>query len=555
METLQRPVCDRKAPGAHPRFDHWDECHPEFSVTEIPSAQESAASPDHARVTVSAPARDASTPVLHWMLLGLSVAVTVALSIWAAARREVGVFIYGRVSYWLILALVMLWVWQISRLLVEQRFNLVSFARRNWVPLVAALGMTAIAVSSVKPQFRVLSDETNLLAVSQSMLYHKTVFNSTEQKRFYGWMNPLTFGVEKRPLVFPFFVQVIHSIRGYSPSNPFVLNAIALFTLLAMIGLVVGRSLGRTATVAAVVLVGSYPLIVTSGTSAGLDLLATVFTGLSFVLTYVYMRSPSGSRLALLFSTLLVFAQIRYETSVYVGLIGLSLLLFGYVRARFLREHFYLYCLAPFLLLPLQIQRILTPDSHENAAGTAAFSWTHLKNFLAIFLRAQGNTEFLLPHAPLLYWLAVPSLIFLFVRVLQRRASLDLPCKVHLLLMSLVAFAINYVIVFSFHGSDFTHPGAARYFLNMSVLIALLPVFLHVQLPMLVTGPRLLLFAVGFALVHHPISVQSTIRSVCRASSRWCRSSYARPKSSGISCIVITTPTFSSLSIARDNSP
>ncbi len=457
---------------------------------------------------------DGPSAVACAVLVVLSVAIVAALCFWSAQNRNVGLFLYGRVSYWIILALIVVWIWQIGRILMERRFNLVAFVRLRWVPLAAALLMTTIAVTAVRPQFRVLSDETNLLAVSQSMVYHKTPYNSTEQKRFFGWMNPLNFVVEKRPLVFPFFVNIVHTVTGYSAKNPFVVNAVALFALLAMVGVLAGKSLGPAAAIAAVVLVGSYPLVVNCGRSAGFDLVTTLFTGLSFVMAYSHMKVPSARRLAVLAATLLVLAQIRYESVVCVGVIGLGLILFGYVRLRYLREHWALYCLSPLLLLPLFVQRLLTSASLENAPGTPAFSIEHFNKFLAIFMRAQTNTEFMLPYAPVISWLAVPILILLGIRVVQRHAGLNPPRRMHLLVIALAAFVLNYAIVFSFHGSDYTHPGAARYFLTMSVLIALLPVFLHGQLPQFATGSRLLIFAGAFALVHLPVSVQGKFTQV-----------------------------------------
>jgi len=39
------------------------------------------------------------------VLFALSVALVAALCFWAAQNRNVGLFLYGRVSYWIILAL------------------------------------------------------------------------------------------------------------------------------------------------------------------------------------------------------------------------------------------------------------------------------------------------------------------------------------------------------------------------------------------------------------------------------------------------------------------
>lgn len=447
-------------------------------------------------------------PRKFWLLLGISAGLAGALMLWAGARREVAVFLYGQVAYWLVLALLATWAWQVGRNLATEQFRPWSFLRRNWLPLSAAGIVTGIALVSVRPQFRVLSDETNLLAVSQSMLYHKTPYNSTDQKRYYGWMTPLSFGVEKRPLVFPFLVHGLHALLGYAPENAFRLNAIAFGVLLALVGIIARRHLSATATVAAVLLVGSYPLVVNCARSAGFDLLATLFAGLSFALAYSHMRAPSADRLALLVCTLLVSAQVRYESALYGGVIGGMLCAFGYVRLVDLRSRPLLYWLAPFLVLPLLVQRTLTANAHENPPGVAAFSVQHFTKFVGTFLRAQTNGDFRLPHVPPLYWAAAAAVGFLLIALLRGRLRLEPRRKVHLLAMALVCLLVNYAIVFSFHGSDFTHPGAVRYFLNLSILVALAPVLLHAHAPRVLTAGRLFAGAAVAALIYHPLSVQ-----------------------------------------------
>ncbi len=461
---------------------------------------------DH-RASATAPASTPPHPIIHWVLLGVSIAITAAICLWASERREVGVLIYGRVSYWLILALICVWIWQASRFLVAQRFSPASFVRRHWVPLAAALGMTFMAVNSVPSQFRVLSDETNLLGVSQSMLYHKTAFNSTQQKRYYGAMQPISFELEKRPLVFPFIVHLVHLVRGYSPQNAFVLNAGVYFALLALVGIAVKTNVGSVAAVATIVLVGAHPLVVTTARSGGFDLLATFLTALSFVLAYLHMREPSPRRLAVLFATLLVFAQVRYESAIYIVVIGLCLIILGYAPWRYISAHIGLYVAAPLLMLPLFVQRILMPHPYENGPGVAAFGYEHFRKFIRRFGEAQLDLGFLQPHVPILYWLAVPALILLAFRFVRRRRAPESRTECHWVFMASLALLVSHGLVFSYYFGDFTHPASARFYLNLSVLVALLPVGLHQCLPALITPARLLVGAIALAVLYHPVSV------------------------------------------------
>lgn len=469
-----------------------------------PAAQGGAAIP----ASRMPPARAAREPLGGWVGPLVLASLGLSLWLWVALRREVAVFVYGKLGYWLMLALATVWAWQMWRFFRERGVRWPELARRQWVPLAMAGAMTAVAVTSVRPEFRVLSDETNLLGVSQSMVYHKTTYNSTQQKRYFETMNPISFELEKRPLVFPFFVHLVHLVRGYSPENPFVLNAGVLFALLAVLGVAANRLGGAACAAGAVALVGSYPLVVACARSGGFDLLATFFAVVSLGLAYLHMLRPSGRSMALLTATVLVFAQVRYESLVYVAVIGAGLLVFRHVRWSYLREQLWLYALAPLLLAPLVAQRVLMPRPYENEADVAAFSLRSLGGFLGRFFSAQVNFEFFQPHVPVLYWLALPALALLAGWWLRRRAAVGAQPHLQWVLIVVGALAVSHVVLFSYYFGDFTHPASARFFLNLSIVVALAPVALHLLRPAWLTAPRFVALAALIAVVHHPVTLQ-----------------------------------------------
>ena len=115
---------------------------------------------------------------------------------------------------------------------------------------------------------RVQCDESNLLATSLGMHELGTATMATEAIVRDGEVMALDLMVDKRPPLFPFFVSLLHAARGFSVDNAYLLNAVALFALLALVATAVRRRVGTLAALAAVMLVASPPVVITGARSA-----------------------------------------------------------------------------------------------------------------------------------------------------------------------------------------------------------------------------------------------------------------------------------------------
>ena len=85
-------------------------------------------------------------------------------------------FIHG--SYYLVGAMVLTWAYYLGRYLKAGNFSLRKFFFRFWPGLAVAFGLTLLVFFTVKPGYRVLNDETTLIAVSKSMALDQTIYNT-----------------------------------------------------------------------------------------------------------------------------------------------------------------------------------------------------------------------------------------------------------------------------------------------------------------------------------------------------------------------------------------
>ena len=128
-------------------------------------------------------------------------------------------FCVSRVTFYCMLALFACWAAALARRL-PPGFDGRAFLKEYGAGLLFSLALTVFIFLSVKPQFRVLSDETNLLAVSKSMLFERRADNVTMGKWYYFNFQPLLRETEKRPYMFPFFTSLVGAVRRSMLGTP-----------------------------------------------------------------------------------------------------------------------------------------------------------------------------------------------------------------------------------------------------------------------------------------------------------------------------------------------
>jgi uncharacterized membrane protein YozB (DUF420 family) len=424
-------------------------------------------------------------------------------------QREFSGKIFEHYTYYILMAMLVLFVAQIIIVLRNRQFNVRVFLARHWPELLSALLITVICFWSVPPRFRVLSDESNLLAVSQNMVHDRTVLNNVMSKFYFGNIQPVASEQhrEKRPFLYCFLVHIFHLLRGYDISNAFLANAVTLFALLSLIGVIVQRTIGRLAAVAGMILVATYPLVCLCATSAGFDLLASFFLCLVLVETAIFMRNPAADTFALLWITALAFAHTRYESGIGFFLIVTALSILGYFQIEYFEPHWYQYAITPWLILPLILQRLLLGNQLENNTGTPDFSLDHFVAHTKELAGTLINFDRVIPYAPLLNMLALLFLVGVLVAIFTRKNSSNWHRPFFAICILTTVFFL--VLYLSYYFGSSTHPASARFFVFFCIMAALMPVAFRYYYPTVFGDYALIAVALISATLYHSISVEN----------------------------------------------
>jgi hypothetical protein len=429
----------------------------------------------------------------------------IVLFAWSLVCRAEMPRLFANISYYIILILVAIWVVQAVLFGKIAGFSFIRLMKSYWPGILIAFGLTCVVFLSVKVGFKTLSDETNMLSVSRSMSANKTVLNCTMGKFYYGNLNSINEEIEKRPLVFPFLVNILHTLTGYRYQNAFALNFLIMFLFLSGIYMVGRKLLDVSSATAAMFLILSYPVFTIYGTSAGFDLFNSAFFVLLMAAVYFFIRSPSSESFAFLFASLLVFANIRYESVVFLLLI--PILVLPKIKLRYFTDYSYLFCFTPLLLFPYIWQRILTAKSLQNPTDVAVFSFSaFLKNIQTFFTSITPFRE-TLPYAGVLTAAGIIIFAYLIAAVLARKA-LPERNQFHFAIVLFISVIVSSGLYFSHFFGIYTHPSSARFFITLSIVFALGPIALRIVRPNFMSGRVLLLLSVLCFSFYHPVAVE-----------------------------------------------
>jgi len=410
----------------------------------------------------------------------------------------------GYYTFWLLLVawVVVTWRWvQRHPAFVKETL------RSNWPGLVFVLLVVVAVFLSVPVELKVLSDEANLISLSQSLARDRVAYNPVMDLQYHGRHHPLDPRVPIRPLGFPFLVSLLHAVLGVRAENAFVLNFLVLFSLLSLVYLTTRRFLSAPAAVGAVLLVVAQPIVTITATSAGFDLLSLLFFLISLLCTHHYLRERSASALALLAVNLLFFANIRYESIAICTLIVIYIAVTRHLRMEQLRANVWLYASVPLLLLMSLWQRILSRNSMQKPRDDDLISLAHFKKHLIELVETHLRVDFLPPYANLLNLLSLALLCLLVVHLLRKRGRVGQRHDLHFILITTLTIGLSTCIFLAHFLGRATLPTSARFFLVLSLTFSLVPVVAAYVFPF--RSSRYVLLALGLvaALTYHPVAV------------------------------------------------
>jgi hypothetical protein len=429
-------------------------------------------------------------------------AITVGNPLWMRTA-------FSHTGYYLILTLAICWVLISAEALSASGWQAKSVLKEYGPGLVLSLLVSVVIFLSVKPMFRVLADETNLISISKTMTRERRVDNILSGFWYYDSFTPLRRATPKRPLMYPLLINFTHLATGYRAINAFAVNFCVLFLLLALVYALMRNALGGTWAAVSVILVAAQPLVAQTATSAGFDLLQALSLLACLYCVHRFVKTPSASGFHLLWVNLLVLANIRYEGALLAVVIIICLAALGQIkRSMFSGRTAFIFPLTPFIALLTIWQRALAlqRNSFEVKSGGPAFSLEHLLRNNGLFFESIMDHSFMSPHALLIQVLGLLALAYVAFLLVTKRVALR-PEEQKTALVSGVCLSVLWVIVSSLFSGSVVHPSSCRYFVVFAIGLSIAAAFLLSRIRILSENPvAAVVLALGIFAVYHPVS-------------------------------------------------
>ncbi len=388
-------------------------------------------------------------------------------------------------GYYYMLGLFSLFVFFGRRVVAPRRDVWLGWLRRRRVVWLAVIAGTLFAVWADPFKHKILYDEYVLQGTAWHMHATKEIGTPVRAYDFFGtWLAIDTF-LDKRPYFFAFLLSLVHDFTGFRVANAFALN-VALTPV--CLGLVywLARQLARERGPAflAIGLLATLPLFGQNVSGAGMELHNLTMIAGVMALAVLYLRAPDDDRLSLLVFGVVLLAQSRYESVLFVVPAAVVIVL-GWLRSgRVLLPWPAL--LAPLFLVPYAWQsRVVDakPILWQLREGeTARFALRYLAGNL------EGARQFFLGTSPEYsnsWWLTVVGAagviwgLVCAVRWLGRPAGRPALTPVVIVVVAFgAAIAANLGLLMFYYWSRLDEPIASRFALPTCLLLALLAAWL-----------------------------------------------------------------------------
>ncbi len=373
--------------------------------------------------------------------------------------------LFKHTGYYFVLLTSFLWVLLLTRLYFNK---LKTILTRHYVGLLLSAVLMVLIFSISPPRFKVLADEVNLVGVSMSMYQSKTAtlplkgFNRDYKKPDY------TGKIDKKPLLFPLLTSFFHTITGYSAYNGFLVNFFAGMLILFALYIFIHNYFSIYYAVLSVLLLASMPCFVLWVTSSGCETINLLFIIVTFFMLGKVIECRTAEHAELLFLTLALLAQCRFESIAFT--IAIVLLIPFLYKKKIISNFTFVTYLIPILYIPLVWQPRLyadIPDINQMNLSLAGQQLVHTPNLYKSFsltnLLANTNQNLFVflgfdPHlgfTPVIAILAIFGLYMLSKKAVCKFNESSMQFK-YMGAFGIIAFSMLYGILFSFYMGNLT---------------------------------------------------------------------------------------------------
>ncbi len=313
------------------------------------------------------------------VLFIISALIAIYLGFSAFTSQEM-YLLYGNLSYYFISIIFFIWLYFVYIALKQVKSNIIPFLSFHKIAIVLSFILVILFFYICPPEFRILADETNLLGTSKALYEHRDSVMSTEELEVSGNKQIIKTYIDKRFLLFPYFLHIIHYIKSYSPNNAFILNALFSFVCLFLIYYLFQQLWGKFYGIIALLFLASYPLFIQYSMSAGYDVFCLTWVLFAFVVFCNYFRNNTVQNANLLLYTVALLSYTRYECSIMaIIIVPIMLAILGKNNINKLGYEFIIY---PLLFIPTAwIMFFVNTNSYLQIDGNGnAFSIYYLKD-------------------------------------------------------------------------------------------------------------------------------------------------------------------------------
>lgn len=394
-----------------------------------------------------------------------------------SADQSLQFMIYG--GYWAMLLITALFGLSLFRLVRADREHWSGWWRGapRW-PLVLIGGCGLLLLVHEDYGFKILMDEAMLLGTSMSLHFEKMALVPMRGHDIQGAFQILGGELDKRPLLQPFLVSLLHDFTGYRPENVFVLNTLLTFVLLGLAYACGCRLAGRGAGAVAVLLLTTLPLLAQNATGGGFELLNLVMILSTLLLAMRWVeRRDAGSQEALVLSAVLL-ALTRYESVLFLLPVALLILWIWWRERRPVLSWTVVF--SPLLLVPYALHNrvfraresaweLASQPGYERPFSPAYVpdNLAHALNFFFDTTGEQSNSLLL----AVLGFVALPFFVLWMVRTLPRLHTVA-PAQAALAVFAL-GFAAHTALLMGYFWGRFDDPVIRRLSLPLNLWLVL----------------------------------------------------------------------------------
>lgn len=449
---------------------------------------------------------------VRFFVLILVAGVSLALGI--AGRSWLGLGdILNNYGYWTVAGLLLIWLYLAKEILRPKLQTLWAWV--GWRGGLCVLAAWSFLITREPTEFKVLMDEPVLVSTSQGMHFQRS---STMPLRSYeiGGLRDYWGGLQdKRPLLFPFILSLVHDATGYRVENVFWLNK-ALVLVFLLIAWVAGRKLDAEFGGAMIMLwMCGWPILAQNACGGGFEILNLMLVLIVFVAATQYLARGDDVSEAFLLGSCLLLAHTRYESVLYLLVFAGLWLVRSLVNRRWSIS--WLTAASPLFLVPVLWQREIVSSYagiwQLRSGDDHAFGIDYIGSNLQHAMRYLFVPNMDLAGSPLLGALGVLALAGLLVYIVQasRRDEKVAP-QFKALGWVGGAVGLSFGVLLSYHWGQLDDPLVSRLVLPLVGVMGLAGCAIRPLLLPTVQMGRFLVGVLVFWLVGYAVPVMNQHR-------------------------------------------